>query len=170
MFVAWALSQIKQPVIEPGFIAATIQITAITAIPNLQLSPACALRSFIETYFALMRGGRLAALESDVFLLHNRCEAREQKHSLCCRPLARVSSCRCLLAHQPSGTWRASSWGELDPATHLGSSSKSCISSALFCSPAGWAAGNLHSMPIVPTFCPAGRKSLFSPSQLLFSK
>lgn len=106
MFAARALSQIKQPVIEPGFIASTIQITAIIAIYNLQLSSACIFHFFIETYFALMKGDRLAALESNVFSPNNRCEAREQKHSLCSSPpsLFRTQLGACSPAFGDAGT------------------------------------------------------------------
>lgn len=69
MFAVWALSQTKQPVTEPGFIASTIQIAAIIAIYNLQLSSACIFHFFINTYFELMRGDRLAAREATAALL-----------------------------------------------------------------------------------------------------
>lgn len=69
MFAVWALSQTKQPATEPGFIASTIQIAAIIAIYNLQLSSACIFHFFINTYFALMRGDRLAAREATAALL-----------------------------------------------------------------------------------------------------
>lgn len=60
----WALSQTKQAATEPGFIASTIQIAAIIAIYNLQLSSACVFHFFIKTYFVLMGGDRLAAREA----------------------------------------------------------------------------------------------------------
>lgn len=99
MFAAWAFSQIKKPVIEPGFIASTIQITAIITIYNLQLFSACIFHFFIETYFVLMKGDRLAALGSNVVSLNSRCRVRAQKHSRCSSPLSRFSRCSCAQGH-----------------------------------------------------------------------
>jgi len=96
VFADWALSQIKQPVIEPGFIASTTQITAIIAVYNLQLSSACIFHFFIETYFALMEGDRLAALESYVFSLKNRRKARNAA-SAPARSLTFQDAAACLL-------------------------------------------------------------------------
>lgn len=156
MFAAWALAQINQAVIEPGFIASPIQITAIIAIYNLQLSSACRFQFFMKTYLVLMKGDRLAALESSVFSPNNRCRAREQKHSLCSSPLAHFSRCSCVFAHQHSGTQRALSWEEVASRIHLRCSSKdqlSLTSSALFCLPQ--AEGILHFMHVVLLFIPA---------------
>lgn len=77
----WALSQTKQAATEPGFIASTIQIAAIIAIYNLQLSSACVFHFFIKTYFVLMGGDRLAAREAVSALPTAAAKAESSPHS-----------------------------------------------------------------------------------------
>lgn len=149
MFAAWALSQIKLPVIEPGFIASTIQITAIITIYNLQLSSACTFHFLIETYFALMKGDRLAASGSTVFSSNNRCKASEQSSpgssALLC-PCAGLWESAAAASYQDNSFCVPGCWGAA-PQLQLQKRARGLEHGLQFCSlkkiPAEAAQGNL---------------------------